>query len=191
MKRARVLFTKHYYIVKAVCRFKVLCLLSHQLLAPPEVIWQPVDCSQNIPYEPWGFGSGLSRNAIPRVCASEQALYKTALEVPSGCDREGLQNSRSFIFLQPGIVRDASQLLCGGYMFQGYSELGAGNGLAHHDLIRTGLAHNGATLDHACTDACIIYVKRLSVAQRHRRQERRGRWRQQTDCSFRRIDARV
>src|SRR5215472_8195041 len=153
--------------------------------------WESVHRSQEIPNQPWRLGSGLSRKAITRIGASEQSLHETMIEIPPGCNCKGLQNPRPHIFLETCVIRNACELLGCRYMLQRHAKLGLGNRLAHHELIRTRLAHNGAALDRRCSYTRIIHVKRLPVTQRHNRHVRDGGWREKRNRSLRRIDARM
>src|SRR5215471_5055437 len=120
---------------------------------------QSVYRSQETPDQPWRLGSGRSRKAITRVRASEQSLHETMTEIPPGCNCEGFQNPRPHIFLETCVIRNACELLGCGYMLQGHPQLGSGNYLTHHELIRTRLAYDRAALDRCRSDAGIIYVK--------------------------------
>src|SRR6516225_10650779 len=101
---------------------------------------QSVHCSQKIPDQPWRLGSGFSRKAIKRVCASEQSLHEAMTEIPPGCNCDRLQNPRPQIFLETCVIRNARELLVCRYMLQRHAKLGVGNRLAQHELIRTRLA---------------------------------------------------
>src|SRR5215471_14377811 len=101
---------------------------------------QSVHRSQEIPNQAWSLGSGLSREAVTRVGASEESLHETMTEIPPGCNREGLQNARSHIFLETCVIRNACELLGRRYVLQRHAKLGSSNRLDHHELIRTRLA---------------------------------------------------
>src|SRR5215470_11119749 len=152
---------------------------------------QSVHRSQEIPDQPWRLGSGLTSKAITRVRASEQSLHETITEIPPGCNCKGLQNPWPHIFLETCVIRNACELLGCRYMLQRHAKLGSGNRLAHHELIRTRLAHNGAASERRCSDARIIYVKGLPVTQRYAWQVREGGWREKRNRSLRRIDPRM
>src|SRR5215472_2234219 len=152
---------------------------------------QSVHRSQEIPDQPWRLGSGLSRKAITRVRASEQSLHETMTEIPPGCSCEGLQNARPHVFLKTCVIRNACEMLGCRHMLQRDPQLGSGNGLAHDKLIRTRFAYNSAALDRCSSDARIICVKRLPVAQRYARQVRDRGWREKRNRFFWRIDARM
>jgi len=75
--------------------------------------------------------------------------------------------------------------------FKIHAEFCAGNSLAHDELVGSGFADYGAAFYRRGSDAWIIHMKGLAIAQRNRWQVRQGwRW-QKRNRAFWRIDASV
>src|SRR5437879_550800 len=86
--------------------------------------------------------------------------------VPDG-EGQIFHNLGAFVLLQPRVVGDAGQLLRGGDVSQGQTELSFRHGLARDQLISARLGYNGAALNYRRANARIVNVESLSVAHRN------------------------
>jgi hypothetical protein len=79
-----------------------------------DVPGETVGCCKYIPNEARSLRSWISTLAVSRISACEETLNESVCEIVSSGNGHRLQESRSFIFLESGVVGNARQRLRGG-----------------------------------------------------------------------------